>query len=86
MLLLSLCCRIRAIWKPLWRCTSLGQLLQVGVGTLFLDALRDRIEAAVKERDALKEFADDIQVRCQYDAQPDKSHLSLYRESWTQYP
>ena len=56
------------------------------VGWTFLQALRNRIEATVKERETLKAFAHDIVVLCHYDARPCKSHLSLYRQSWTQYP
>ena len=55
------------------------------VGPPFLQALRERIEATAKERETLKAFAHDMRVLCRYDARSYKSHLSLYRQSWTQY-
>ena len=55
------------------------------IGPTFLESLRVRIKATLNERETLKPFVHDMRVVCQYDARAYKSHLSMYRLSWTQY-
>ena len=55
------------------------------VGLLFLEALRRRVVATIKGRDALQAFTHDMRILCQYGPKAYESNIRLYRECWTQY-
>ena len=56
------------------------------VGQRFVEAVRYRIETSIKSQDTLKAFAPDMHWRYRYDERSYKSHISLFRQSWTEYP
>ena len=51
----------------------------------FLKGLCSQIEAAVKEHEKLKEFADGMQIGHEYTGSDGRSRIWLYRDCWTRY-